>query len=180
VLDLGPPGSFDSVQVATPSVLRRNGEFRMWYAAWSPETQHTVCVADSADGIHWHRENGGKPISGVPGSYAYGPAVCRVDGQFLLLFMTSLSLPRGLYAATSLDGLHWGMANHGGPVLPPGRPSDFDGALTGHACLLKAGPWLKVWYTGYRSEKAGIDGWKLRVGLAEVRISKLPPVKTEK
>jgi len=172
VFDLGPPGSFDSVQVATPSVLRVNGKYRMWYAAWSPKTQHRICVADSRDGIHWRRENRGKPVSGLRAPYAYGPAVCRIDGQFLLLYTSSPTLPRGLYAAASSDGFHWRIANGGKPVLPPGSSTDIDGSLTGHACLLKIGHSLKVWYTGYRRERAGIDGWKLRIGLAEMSIGK--------
>lgn len=169
VLDLGGAGSFDEVQAATPSVLFEAGEYRMWYAAWSPRTQHTICVARSQDGIHWIRESGGKPVSGLWITYAYGPAVCRVANRYLLLYMSSPHLPPGLYGAWSKDGLAWRMINGGNPVLRPGATGDFDDSLIGHACLLPTETRLMMWYTGYRKEDGGIDGWKLRIGMAEAR-----------
>jgi predicted GH43/DUF377 family glycosyl hydrolase len=167
VLDLGPVGSYDEVQVGTPSVLRVGDEYIMWYAAWSPKTQHTICVAKSQDGIHWERQNQGKPVSGLWVSYAYGPAVAKIGSYYLMLYMSSLHLAPGLYAAWSTDGLQWRGINDGSPILSPGQPGDFDDALAGHACLLHVRNHLKVWYTGYRKEEGGIVGWKLRIGLAE-------------
>ena len=112
VLDVGPAGSPDEVQAATPIVLRDGDGYRMWYAAWSPKHGHTVCVARSGDGVRWMRENEGRPVSGLSPVGAYGPAVCRVGQRYLLLY-TATGAPPGLYAATSEDGLHWTMLNQG-------------------------------------------------------------------
>ncbi len=171
VLDVGPPGAYDEVQAATPSIVMEGGGYRMWYAAWSPETNHTVCVARSRDGVRWERENGGRPVSGLEPSIAYGPAVCRVGEWYIMLYM-ALQAERSLYAAVSTDGLNWRMLNDGSPVLPLGAPSDFDADLIGHPCLLRVGDRLRAWYTGYRREEGGVRGWKLRIGLAEARLNR--------
>jgi hypothetical protein len=168
VLDVGLAGSHDEVQVATPSVVKEFDGYRMWYAAWSPKTEHTVCVARSRDGLRWERENQGRPLVGLSPSYAYGPAVCRIGKQYRLFYMSHLKQSPGLYGALSRDGVNWSMMNDGRPVLLPGVGPDFDEYLVGHPFLLNGQNRLRVWYTGYRREPVGIHGWKLRIGLAEM------------
>jgi hypothetical protein len=169
VLDLGPEGAPDEVQAATPSILNDPTGYRMWYAAWSPKTDHRLCVARSDDGIHWERENNGQPVVGLDPAYAYGPAVSRWRGQYLLLYMSHVTPSPGLYAALSRDGIQWSMLNAGKPVLRPGLDVDFDEYLVGHPFLLSFSSGVRVWYTGYRREAGGVYGWKLRIGLAEMR-----------
>jgi len=167
VLDVGPAGSYDEVQAATPSILRDKTGYRMWYAAWAPHSGHTICTATSADGIRWRREEGGSPVQGLLPGGAYGPAVLRFGSRYLLLYMRIATDPRGLYAATSQDGRHWialGLA----PAIAPGREPAFDSALAGHGNFLRVGSRVMVFYTGYRSEPGGVDGWKLRIGAASL------------
>ena len=166
VLDIGSAGSYDEVQAATPSILRQGGSYRMWYAAWAPKSGHTICVAQSQDGIHWRRENNGKPVGGLSPAGAYGPAVHREGNQYFLLYMATGETYRGLYGAVSSDGLSWRMLGEG-PLIPRGVRPDFDESLAGHPCLLRVQDRLRVWYTGYRREAGGVLGWKLRIGLAE-------------
>jgi hypothetical protein len=166
VVDIGPARACDSVQSATPCVLREADGYRMWYAAWSPEFNHTLAAARSADGLQWVRENGGRPLTGLDPPLAFGPSVCRIGGRYLLLYM-ALQASRGLYAAVSSDGCAWEMANAGQPVLEPGDADAFDGAIVGHPSLLADGPRLRVWYTGYRRDPRGPVGLKLSIGLAE-------------
>jgi predicted GH43/DUF377 family glycosyl hydrolase len=166
VLDVGPAGAPDEVQAATPSVVAKADGYRMWYAAWSPRHGHTICVARSRDGLRWERDNGGRPVEGLAPAQAYGPAVHRVGGRYLMLYVALKAAP-GLYAAASNDGIRWTMLNGGKPVLTPGVAEDFDGRLVGHPFLMRRGDRLLVWYTGYRNEPGGPHGWKLRIGLAE-------------
>jgi hypothetical protein len=167
VLGAGPTGSPDEVQVATPSVLRDGDRgYRMWYAAWSPKHNHTICVARSADGIAWTRENGGEPVEGLNPSIAYGHSVARVGGRYVMLYM-ALEATRDLYGATSKDGTHWTMLDDGKPVLTTGATDDFDANIVGHPHLLAEGNTLRAWYTGYQTKPGGLANWELRIGLAD-------------
>lgn len=166
VLDLGSPGSPDDVQAATPSIIRVDGEFRMWYAAWSPHTNHTICAARSEDGVIWYRENEGRHVTGLNPSVAFGHAVCRWQGRLLMTYM-ALQARRGMYGAVSDDGLHWTMLNDGEPVLSPGPKNNFDAAHVGHAFLLPLDRSLRMWYTGYQSAKDSPNlGLRLQIGVA--------------
>lgn len=167
VLDIGSEGAFDSVQAATPSILRDASGYQMWYAAWAPETGHVICAAHSRDGSAWQRNNAGRPVEGLTPASAYGPAVTRIGKRYLMLYMATGAQPE-LYGAISSDGGHWKMLNDGRPVLTRGQKAkDFDNAIAGHPFLMMQGNLLRVWYTGYRREPNGKFPWRLRIGLAE-------------
>jgi hypothetical protein len=168
IFDVGSVGSSDSVQVATPSVLRDADGYRMWYAAWSPEFNHTISSARSSDGIRWTKDDGGRPVNGLNPSIAFGPAVCRIGGEYLMMYMALRTTP-GMYAASSGDGRSWRMMNSGQPILSPGAPDDFDAYLVGHPAILVHGDQVRVWYTGYRRDVDAPEGLELRIGLAEGR-----------
>lgn len=180
VLDLGPPGSYDDVQAATPAVLREGNGYRMWYAAWAKEPDHTICVARSSDGIHWERENEGKPVTGLFPTRAYGPKVCRIGNSHLMLFAGSLNSSTLSYGAISDDGIHWEMLGNGQPMIPPGVAPDFDKTGTYHPTILLTDDRIRVWYTGTvegGESPPGSDPWTawqgksvLRIGLAEARL----------
>ena len=180
VLDIGPPGSYDDVQAATPSIVRDSDGYRMWYAAWAKEPDHTICVARSRDGIHWERENGGKPVTGLAPTRAYGPKVCRIGDTYLMLFAGSLRESTLSYGAISDDGIDWELLNAGRPLIPPGTGSDFDINATYHPSILLMEDRLRVWYTGTVEGgklPPGSDPWTawqgksvFRIGLAEARL----------
>ena len=172
VVDLGPAGAPDEVQAGPGAVLAEAGGYRMCYAAWSPRRSHTITVARSSDGIQWSRENRGEPVRGLRPPEAYAPAVCRIGEYYYMLFM-ALRAERALYAARSRDGIEWEMLAQGAPVLAPGRPDGFDAHQVGHACILRLGSTLRVWYTGYRLEPGGVRGLALRIGLAETALADL-------
>jgi predicted GH43/DUF377 family glycosyl hydrolase len=168
VLNVGPADANDEVQVATPSILREGGGYRMWYAAWSPKTGHTLCAARSRDGVTWNREDGGRSLTGLLPGGQYGPTVAHISSGYLMLYVkASGSDARGLFAATSKDGRQWTSLSDSAAIAP-GEPPAFDSDLALHACLLKAGDHFKVWYTGYRREAGGPYGWKLRIGAASI------------
>ena len=168
VLDVGPAGANDEVQVATPSILREAGGYRMWYAAWSPKTGHTLSSARSRDGVTWNREHGGRALTGLLPGGQYGPTVAQIASGYLLLYVkASGSDARGLFAATSQDGRSWTSLGDAAAIAPGEAPA-FDSDLALHACLLKEGDHFRAWYTGYRREPGGPYGWKLRIGAATI------------
>lgn len=168
VLDVGPTGANDEVQAATPSILVEGGRYRMWYAAWAPKPGHTIATATSSDGVHWKREEEGRPVTGLLEGGQYGPAVTLVGSKFLMIYIRAGGKDaRGLFAATSNDGRAWTPVGTAA-VIGPGDPPSFDSSLAGHACFLRHGGRLMAWYTGYRKEEGGPYGWKLRIGAAAV------------
>ena len=182
VLDLGPSGSYDEVQAATPSVLRDAEGYRMWYAAWARKPDHTICSARSIDGIHWKRERDGKPIGGLYPTRAYGPKVCQIGDRYLLFYAGTVA-PDGtyLFGAVSRDGFDWEMIGNGKPMISPGVYPDFDIQATYHPAVLRVGNLLRVWYTGsvrleesdkQREGRQGVRGSenRLQIGLAETQL----------
>jgi predicted GH43/DUF377 family glycosyl hydrolase len=163
VIETGNVKSFDHVQAATPTIIKENTGYKMWYAAWSPdpEKKHKICMAHSSDGIKWTKENGGKPISGLMPEFAYAPAVVRSGNNYILFYMATGF--KGLFAATSEDGIHWTMLNKGNPVLLPGTGEDFDSLYVGHPFALIRDGKIMLWYTGYKNIKSGME---LSIGLA--------------
>lgn len=164
VLDPGPAGSPDEVQAATPSVVHEKDGYRMWYAAWAPKPNHTICVARSADGIAWERENGGRSVEGLNPATAFGSAVCKAGDGYLMLYM-SLDPTRAIYAAQSDDGLRWRMLNDGRPVIVPSG-AGYDRDIVGHPFLRSDDGRLRAWVTGYDRRQGGVGNWRLSIGLA--------------
>jgi predicted GH43/DUF377 family glycosyl hydrolase len=165
VLDLGRAGMFDQHWVTCPSVLKIGEEYRMWYAARSPNHGHSICTARSDDGLHFRRETAGQPVKGLRAE-AFGPAIVRRGDRYLMLYM-ALKATRGLYAATSTDGANWTPANEGQPVMLPADADAFDSHILGHPALMVDGNRLRVWYTGYQRNPQGHDNLTMRIGLAE-------------
>ena len=165
VLDIGPPGAWDDVQVAHPCVIRERDSYRMWYSAYSVKADHTFCVARSADGIHWERENGGKPVVGLNPGRVTGATVRRIGDRYLMLF-SGFRERWSIYAAGSDDGIHWRMLGAGNPILPLGAETGFDRRQMSHPCVRLIDDRLRVWYTG-EEDAAPAAGARLRIGLAE-------------
>lgn len=175
VLDLGPIGSTDDLQVMYPTVLKVEGGYRMWYAANSIRIPHTVSTATSTDGIHWTKHRDGAPLQGL-GWYVTGPAVCRLGDAWLMLCSPE-DLELNLWivrAAVSRDGIGWHVLSNGKSVAPAGPDLQFQGrrvaeeGSTHHpSSAMRRGDACWFWYTenagqgkGYRiaAGKLGFDG----------------------
>jgi hypothetical protein len=133
VFEAGPQGAFDQHSVSHPFVLRRGGRYMMWYAgANGSQAANSVRVerlglATSTDGIHWTRENGGRPVidvgkAGSPDSVQVAsPCVVEVRGRLYMWYgaYSADDLPGGRHTivmATSNDGIRWQKAGGGQPV----------------------------------------------------------------
>jgi predicted GH43/DUF377 family glycosyl hydrolase len=169
VLELGPRDSHDDAQVAYPSVIREGAYYRMWYSAYADKHNHTIVVAHSRDGIHWVRENEGKPVTGLTPAIAYAPSVIRWGGKLLMLYTGGPPSPRpwGIFAAISDDGINWRMINDGETFVPFGEGTDFARDNQSHPFLLPLRDRLLVWYTGFNRGPSRKDPLLFRIGLAE-------------
>jgi len=138
----GPPGAFDECEIMGPCVLYDGGIWRMWYGGLQrPGTQPRaenwegvipqgwecrirIGLATSHDGIHWTRENGGKPVLDLGPIGSTGdlqimhPTVLKEeDGYRMWYASNSISIPHTISMATSPDGIHWQKYRDGAPVL---------------------------------------------------------------
>ena len=119
VLEAGASGSWDSVKVETPTVLRLpDGTYRMYYAGNDvpgSEFGYRIGLTESADGVNWTRHPANPVLSfGGTGEFdemslldpevLYDPANARYLLWYAGISKTS-TLAIGL--ATSTDGISW-------------------------------------------------------------------------
>jgi len=170
VLDIGPPGTADSVQATGMHIIRRGDEFVMWYGAYNG--RHTVTVATSPDGIHWTKENEGNPVTGLEGNQQLGPSVYFDGDRYFMLYNKDLHGSWATFSATSDDGLHWTSANSGQPILGPPPPGNFGSAGQGRnhsvhpSRILITGNKARVWYGG----EDGSPPHQAHIGLMEAEL----------
>lgn len=151
VLDLGPPGAFDSKGISHPYVLRVGKKYLMWFGGIDGrqakdlglKPNHVrierIGLAISNDGIHWKRANSGKPVldigakDSIDSIQATGMHVLRISGRFVMWYGAYNGV-HTLGIATSSDGIRWEKINQGKAVtglLGPeqlGPSVYFDGA----------------------------------------------------
>ena len=144
------PGTWESVHVYYPFVMRSGGVLRMWYTGNAGNAGgDQIGYAESADGIIWIR-SASNPVlatgTGPEDWQPYAPAVL-VDGPVYRMWYSGIELCCGEYAlwyAESFDGLHWTKS----PQNPALRPrGGFDGVAEPAVLLDTEG--LSVWYTEY-------------------------------
>ena len=182
VMDIGKPGSIDTIQATGVFVMRKDGKFAMWYGAYNG--RHTLGMAASPDGIHWTKANGGKSLSGLRGREQLGPSIYFDRHRYLMLYNHGLRPASGgglwlIHAATSRDGVQWQPAFEDKPLLGPAPPDNFasaDGKKgNNHSVhptkmVLLAGR-ARVWYGGEaNTPRPGQKYPPCRIGLMEARI----------
>lgn len=145
----GAEGSSDGEHVLLPSVLRRGGQWLMWYAG-RDGTRRRIHLASSRDGMTWRKHGTvlGTGPAGSPDGYAADcPAVTGLPGGDLLM-LYGAGTSRSVAAAVSRDGGRtWdrlGPVLHRGPAGAPDSRYAFYPALlpldrTRAARLLYAG-----------------------------------------
>lgn len=170
VLDIGPPGTTDSLQATGMHVIRRGDEFVMWYGAYNG--RHTLAVATSPDGIHWVKANDGNPVTGLEGEQQLGPSVYFDGNRYFMFYNKDLDGSWAIFSATSHDGFHWTPANSSQPILGPPPPGNFGSAGKGRnhsvhpSKIVIVGNRVRVWYGG----EDGLPPHKVHIGLMEAKL----------
>ena len=158
VLDLGPPGSWDSVSLSRPTVVAIGDEWWMWYTA--------------NDGARWHIGFARAPLAvpgeptlsrqglvlgwGAPGEFDSdelgASSVLFDDGRYKMWYFGRSSGIARIGFATSPDGRAW--TKHG-PVLAASLPAEAGNVLL-YPEVLKIGEEFRMWYSAW-------DGLYLRI-----------------
>ncbi len=179
VLEPGPPGAFDECQVAGSCVLYDGEIWRMWYCGlqkpgtepraenWagvipeSWECRIRIGLATSTDGVHWTRENEGKPVLDLGPIGSTGdlqimhPTVLKEhDGYRMWYASNSISIPHTISMATSSDGIHWQKYRDGAPVVGLGW------YVTGPAVYQLGDEYLMLYSRDVpEADEMGCKGW---------------------
>jgi predicted GH43/DUF377 family glycosyl hydrolase len=120
VLDPGTPGTWDGDAISDASVIKENGQYKMWYTgqtygATSVDDVFRIGYATSPDGIHWTRYSENPVLTpGSLGSWddrrVWRPSVIST-GSGYVMYYRGAAVAEGSQAkagvATSSDGIHW-------------------------------------------------------------------------
>ena len=167
VIDIGPKGSFNSIQATGMHVLQIGGRFVMWYGAYNGE--HSLAVMSSPDGIHWKPLNEGKPVEGLALTNHCGMSVYFDGRRYLMFYGANQKGANNSFAAVSDDGIHFRPLRGDKPVLGPAPVGNFDTAGSGRnhvshpSQFLISGQKVRVWYMA----EDGSPPYHQRIGLME-------------
>jgi predicted GH43/DUF377 family glycosyl hydrolase len=149
-IDIG--GTYDTIAVRNPCVIREEGIYKMWYRG-NNATSTTILYATSPDGLDWTKQ-GPVMYRGSPGELddaaIFQPRVIR-DGDFYKMWYggNDGSVDR-VFFAYSEDGINWtkyGMVMEG----TPGQ-QDQNGAI--HNTIIKdTDGTYRMWYQGFDANR---------------------------
>ena len=137
VLKVGAAGTADHGGLSHPYVLKVGKRFLMWYGAIDgrsgkdlgivpPHVRvEQMCLASSLDGVHWKRENGGRPV--MPLGEKGTVDSLQVTGMHILhiaegerhvfrMWYGAYNGSHRLALAESSDGIHWKRLFDGQPI----------------------------------------------------------------
>ncbi|MFQ6608980.1 MAG: hypothetical protein ACE5EE_10695, partial [Fidelibacterota bacterium] len=149
VLDVGPPGSWDDVEIWPTRVLLLDSVYHMWYSGYSGTTIR-IGHATSPDGISWTKDTL-NPI--LTGDWAY---VISTPLEYKMWYYSG----NNIRYATSLNGLEW--TTHPEPVLSPG-PLNWDGVSVNGPSVMETLDGYEMWYHGFRGYELAQIGYATAV-----------------
>ncbi len=168
VVDIGPAGSFDDIQVAEPRVFHFSSGYRMYYTGQNGSTNRTsLGMASSPDGIHWIKYEGNPILNREAWGGFWGGAFFPENGIWHLWHGVIIEsgdrqstshddVRSGLGYMWSADGLSWkdGMSN---PVLVQNADREAaDHGLVGDSVSgYRDGDTYRIMYTGFNSNLFG-------------------------
>ena len=137
VLNPGPSGDWDEIQVSAPNVLKTESGYLMYYDALGKGGNSMIGMATSSDGVHWQKHNDSSTADApfaesdpvlMPGEDGWDskrvmdPNVVQTsDGLEMIYLATSGARKFGpgefsFGAATSPDGIQW-IRSERSPIL---------------------------------------------------------------
>ncbi len=166
VMTQGGPGEPDNFFMDSPTVLKEQDTFRMWYAGADSSTKMGICYAWSTDGINWTKYQG-NPVFGPSEpwcSWAVATPSVRHFGPLYEMWYAGWSQWPDSIAigyATSPDGINW-TPWPGNPILTL-SPDSWDSIGVAAPDVLLTDKY-EMWYTGsfvnwigYASSPAGVS-----------------------
>jgi len=162
VLNRGPSGEWDSVDVLNPSVIRRGNSYYNFFSGYDGKAWHTG-LAVSGDGVTWQQK--GEILSPDPRSWeggaiaANGSAIGDRNGGILYYYQAGDPVQVGL--ARSSDGRSW--QRHGTPVLSVGPWESWDERGVADPDVIRISDSYYMFYLGMDRAR------RQRLGVAESR-----------
>ena len=155
------PGAWDENSIDLGSVLRENGEYKLWYCNGGNAAVRQIGYATSVDGINWTKYAGNPVLSGGSEAWEAGGIIwCSVvsNSGTYTLYYTGIDITSTFYSigrATSPDGINWQKDTLNNPILTPGLSGQWDSkSVCGPYCLYTSGT-LYLYFTGWAINYAG-------------------------
>ncbi|MBW1895287.1 MAG: hypothetical protein JRI91_16590 [Deltaproteobacteria bacterium] len=127
-------GAWDESTVYSARVIRENGQYKMWYAGWSPsEKAGGIGYATSPDGINWTKNKLNPVFPAGSSAWEAGAldwfCVLPVQGGGYKMWYTAYNAAltkSGIGYATSVDGMVWQTDTLNNPVFTSGITGQWD------------------------------------------------------
>jgi predicted GH43/DUF377 family glycosyl hydrolase len=148
-------GTWDAYTVDLPTVIRENGQYKMWYIGRATGTSTTFLgFATSPDGINWTKYSG-NPVMG-PGKAAweaggpYGTTMMPSSGGYKMWYTGNSvnNTAANIGYAVSTDGINWQRDTVNNPVLKTGAAGQWDDTYACFPRVLQIGKTYFMWYSG--------------------------------
>lgn len=172
VLEAGPEGTWDTRGVRPGSVIRVDGEYRMWYTGANVHGTAQIGYATSDDGTTWAKYAGNPVLQSGnlnwEASGVYRPAVV-FDGTTYRMWYTGAGSDgaQGIGFATSSDGVAWDRDAEN-PVLGTGESGAWDAASVSQSAVIfePQSSTYHLWYTGQAEDVRQIGHATANAGYA--------------
>jgi predicted GH43/DUF377 family glycosyl hydrolase len=123
VLDIGPPGSWDSRFIYLPDVIFNGNFYEMWYSGYDGSNLG-IGYATSTDGIHWYKHADNPVLTTGPagswdGRIMLAPSVVAQVGIYKMWYSGAIDGTYRIGYATSTSGfstISGQVTNNGNPV----------------------------------------------------------------
>ena len=150
VLSPGPAGTWDSVDVLNPSVVKVGAAYYNLYSGFDGNTWHTG-LATSVDGTSWDKQGTEAVISPDPttweGNYIAANGSLYHDGDhFLYWYQAGRRGKTSIGLADSAAAKQW--SKHGRAVLAPGPSRSWDETGVGDPCVIRCRGTYTMYYLG--------------------------------
>jgi len=165
VLEHGPNGSWDDLNLLHPTVYFDGTTYHMWYTG-NNGSYGQIGYATSPDSINWSKYSKNPVLTlGEPGSWddqsINGPEVLFIDSVFHMWYGGFDGSHEQIGHATSYDGITWEKDTLN-PVLKVGGAGSWDNASVSQLSVLFDGTNFHMWYGG------GPDfGWRIGYAYSE-------------
>jgi hypothetical protein len=164
VLQPGPAGAWDEVDIDCATVVYAQGLYRMWYSGVDAANTNRIGHAFSDGGIAWTKHEANPVLDlGPPGSLddheVIHPCVIYEDGLYRMWYNGHDGTTQRILYAFSTDGVEWTrFTEHA--MLEPGPPGSWDDAELGPMCVLPGLNAYRMWYSGWNQDQ------EFRIGYA--------------
>ena len=110
----GTEGTYDTYSIYSPSVIKSDTDYKMWYTGVDSSSVHRILYADSVDGLTWSNISLSQNIGttslepDADESSANSPSVVKVGSTYYMWYegKDTFSESRIIYCS-SIDGLSW-------------------------------------------------------------------------